>query len=96
MKSQEAEPLWSAEEFRELFDREAPKILGWLVRVVGSRPAADKLLEEIFEEAWLHPERCLRKSRSPLFFLLCMARERARDHLRERSGPIGQAIPGAV
>ena len=94
--SEERNRVWTAEQFRELFERESPKVLGVLVRLLGSRPVAEKVLEEIFQEAWLHPERCLGKERSPLFFLLCLARERALAHLRTKPGLLPQAAPEPV
>jgi RNA polymerase sigma-70 factor, ECF subfamily len=66
------------------YDRYASRVLGFLIKLVGSREDAEDLLQVTFLEAWRRTHR-YDPSRSRLdAWLYMIARSRALDHLRRR------------
>jgi RNA polymerase sigma-70 factor, ECF subfamily len=70
--------------FAELFDRHAPVVLGLLVRILGSRPEAEEVLQEVFLQAWRQADRYDPARSTPRGWLLVLARSRALDLVRSR------------
>jgi RNA polymerase sigma-70 factor (ECF subfamily) len=72
------------EAFAALFDRHAPVVLGLLVRILGSRPEAEEVLQEVFLQAWRQAARYDPGRSTPRGWLLVLARSRALDLVRSR------------
>lgn len=72
------------EAFAALFDRHAPVVLGLLVRILGSRPEAEEVLQEVFLQAWRQAARYDPGRSTPRGWLLVLARSRALDVVRSR------------
>lgn len=70
--------------FATLFDRHSSAVLGLLVRMMGRRPEAEELLQDVFLQAWREADRYRPESASPKGWLLMMARSRAVDRIRSR------------
>jgi RNA polymerase sigma-70 factor (ECF subfamily) len=95
-----------ARALRELHETCGRTVLGFLVRTLGDRGAAEDVFQQVFLEVWQRgpsydPERA-----APLTWIMTIARSRAIDHLRRRvpeprdpAGTIamleGKADPGA-
>lgn len=73
-----------AEAFRDLFDRQAPAVLGFLVSVLGDRGVAERVLEEVFRDVWALAGRFPAGEESPQRWLLGLARSQAVASLRSR------------
>lgn len=84
----EANPLQRGEPaaFDRLFDQFAPRILGYLLRLTGSRAEAEDLTQETFLAAY-HGRNAFRGSAKPLTWLLAIARRRWRDQHRYAKPP---------
>lgn len=70
--------------FVAFYDRHAPKILGWLIRLLGNQSEAEDILQETFWQSWetassYDPDRA-----KPAAWLMMIARSRAYDHLRRK------------
>ncbi len=72
------------EAFAALFDRHAPVVLGLLVRILGSRPESEEVLQEVFLQAWRQSDRYDPARSTPRGWLLVLARSRALDLVRSR------------
>lgn len=70
--------------FAALFDRHAPVVLGLLLRILGSRPEAEEVLQEVFLQAWRQAERYDPARATPRGWLVVLARSRALDLVRSR------------
>lgn len=71
--------------FATLFDRHSSAVLGLLVRMLGRRPEAEELLQDVFLQAWREADRYRPEAASPRGWLLMMARSRALDRIRSRA-----------
>jgi RNA polymerase sigma-70 factor (ECF subfamily) len=72
--------------FTEFFDRQAPVVLGVLVRLLRERWLAEEALQETFLQCWMQAGDYRREKGSPRAWLLMIARSRGLDRLRrERS-----------
>ncbi|MCC7291653.1 MAG: sigma-70 family RNA polymerase sigma factor [Phycisphaerales bacterium] len=72
------------EAFARLFDRHAPRVLGFLIKLVRARSEAEDLLQDVFYQVWTTADRYDPQRAKPLAWLLLIARSRAMDHLRRR------------
>ena len=70
------------EAFAELFTRIAPRVLGFLVRLMRRRSLAEEALQETFLQIWLRAEAYRPDLGSPLYWALKIARSRGIDLLR--------------
>jgi RNA polymerase sigma-70 factor (ECF subfamily) len=70
----------------ELYDQQAPVILGLLMRILGDRGAAEEILENVFMQLWNDSRPLARAGASPSAVLLLMARARAVEKLRAGKG----------
>ena len=69
---------------RELYDLHGATTFSFLLRMVGDRPAAEDVQQQVYLEAWERADR-YDPRRGPLVaWLLMIARSRAIDHLRRR------------
>lgn len=71
--------------FATLFDRHSSAVLGLLVRMLGRRPEAEELLQDVFLQVWREAGRYRPEAASPRGWLLMMARSRALDRIRSRA-----------
>jgi RNA polymerase sigma-70 factor (ECF subfamily) len=73
-----------ASAFRELYARVAPRLLGYLVRMVGSRPAAEDLLQQTFLK--VHRARAAYvRGADPLPWIYAIAHRTFLDDARSRN-----------
>lgn len=73
-----------ADAFADLFDRHSPRVLGLLIRFLGSRGEAEEVLQEVFLEVWRGAGRYDPSRGSVGGWLLLLARSRALDRIRSR------------
>jgi RNA polymerase sigma-70 factor (ECF subfamily) len=72
------------EAFAQLFDRHSPAVLGFLVRILGSRSEAEEVLQEVFLQVWRQSSRYEAGRSTPRGWILVLARSRALDTVRSR------------
>jgi RNA polymerase sigma-70 factor (ECF subfamily) len=65
-----------------LYDRYAQLLFNLVVRIVGNRPDAEEVLQEVFLQAWRSASHYDRARGTPEAWLIMMARTRAIDLLR--------------
>ncbi|MFO0947875.1 MAG: sigma-70 family RNA polymerase sigma factor [Planctomycetota bacterium] len=79
-----------ANAFAQFYDRHSPRILGFLLRMVGDRQHAEDVLQEVFWQVWCRAPQYSPSRGNPLVWLLLIARSRAIDHQRkQRRAPQG-------
>jgi len=71
--------------FAALFDRHSSVVLGLLVRMLGRRPEAEELLQDVFLQVWREAGRYRPDAASPRGWILMIARSRAVDRIRSRA-----------
>jgi RNA polymerase sigma-70 factor, ECF subfamily len=76
--------MGDAESFRVLYDRHAPQILGYLLRLTNNRAEAEDLVQDVFLAAYVGRTTFRGQSR-PISWLLGIATRRWRDRLRRRT-----------
>ncbi len=74
-----------AEALAELYDRLAPTVLGFLVRLLRCRSLAEDILQETFLQAWRQAGAYRPETASPCSWLLAIARSRGIDCLRREA-----------
>jgi RNA polymerase sigma-70 factor (ECF subfamily) len=94
------------EAFGRLYDRYAPLVFAFALRVLGRRPEAEDLLQEVFLQAWRQAAAYRQERGTPEAWLSTITRSRAIDRLRsirrrEKSfvpiqDPSGVDLPGRV
>ena len=72
--------------FRELFDRYASTVLGFLIQLLRDRAQAEEVLQETFLQVWEQADRYRPSGASPRGWLLMLARSRALDRVRSSRG----------
>lgn len=70
--------------FAAFYDRQASRALGLLLRMLGDRPEAEDVLQEVFLQVWQQADRFRPQRSSPRGWVLLLARSRALDRLRSR------------
>ena len=65
-----------------LYDRYAQLVFNLVVRIVGNRPDAEEVLQEVFLQAWRGASHYDQSRGTPEAWLIMMARSRAIDSLR--------------
>ena len=66
----------------EIFDRLAPVVYGAALRVTGERNAAQDVVQDVFVELWMHPDRYDPAAGTLRAYLGVLARHRAVDLVR--------------
>ena len=75
--------------FRRLYELAAPKLLGTILRMLKSRPAAEEVLQDVFLRIWQSARNFSPASGSAGTWMNAIARNRAIDVLRQgRSMPL--------
>ena len=74
-----------AEALAGLYDRLAPTVLGFLVRLLRCRSLAEDILQETFFQAWRQAGAYRPETASPCSWLLAIARSRGIDCLRREA-----------
>jgi RNA polymerase sigma-70 factor (ECF subfamily) len=87
--------------FRDLYRLTAPKLMGVLFRILGTRAEAEDALQEVFTRVWLRAGRFDPARGSGLGWLVTMARNHAIDLIRMRremvrDDEVMQALPDAA
>lgn len=70
--------------FRELYSKTASKLLGVLLRILGTRAEAEDALQEVFTRVWLRAGRFDATKGRGMTWLIAIARNHAIDRLRAR------------
>ena len=70
------------EAFGRLYDRYAPLVFAFALRVLGRRPEAEDLLQEVFLQAWRQAGTYRQERGTPEAWLSTITRSRAIDRLR--------------
>lgn len=79
-----------------LYAATAAKLFGICLRVLGDRPAAEDVLQEVYVKVWHAADRYASNGLSPITWLATIARNAAIDHRRARARRRedgGDAIP---
>ena len=77
--------------FRDIYGATASKLLGVLIRMLGTRPDAEDALQEVYTRVWTRAGRFDPALGRGMSWLIAIARNLAIDRLRARP----QATPGA-
>lgn len=72
----------STEAFGQLYDRYAPRVLGYIVHIAGSRVDAEDVLQDVFWRIWSESERYDSTRSSVPVWIFLQVRSRAIDALR--------------
>jgi RNA polymerase sigma-70 factor (ECF subfamily) len=68
----------------ELYDRYSSLLFGIIMRILGSRPDAEEVLQEVFVRVWTRADMYDERLGAPAAWLIRIGRNRAIDRLRER------------
>jgi RNA polymerase sigma-70 factor (ECF subfamily) len=68
----------------ELYDRYSSLLFGIIMRIIGSRPDAEEVLQEVFVRVWTRADMYDERLGAPAAWLIRIGRNRAIDRLRER------------
>lgn len=80
--------------FAAVYDRLAPRVYGFLLKLLGNRSEADDVLQETFLQVWNQAARFDPARAGPDGWVLMIARSRAADRLRRRVAAKIQNGPG--
>ena len=81
--------------FATLYDRTGAKLFGVCLRVLGDKPAAEDVLQEVFLRIWDRAGQYRANGYSPMTWLITVTRNAAIDRLRKRRSR-GEAAPAEV
>lgn len=70
--------------FRELYHAAGPKLMGVLLRMLGTRSEAEDALQEVFTRVWLRAGRFDPSRGAGMTWLVALSRNHAIDRLRAR------------
>ncbi|MCZ8333339.1 MAG: sigma-70 family RNA polymerase sigma factor [Rhodobacteraceae bacterium] len=70
--------------FRTLYSQTSAKLMGVLIRILGTRPEAEEALQEVFTRVWLRAGRFDATKGRGMTWLVAIARNHAIDRLRAR------------
>jgi RNA polymerase sigma-70 factor, ECF subfamily len=70
--------------FRALYDLAGPKLMGVLLRILGTRAEAEDALQEVFTRVWLRAGRFDPSRGAGMTWLVALSRNHAIDRLRTR------------
>jgi RNA polymerase sigma-70 factor (ECF subfamily) len=82
--------------FRDLYAATAPKLMGVMLRMLGTRAEAEDALQEVFTRVWSKAGRYDPALGSGLGWMIALARNLAIDRLRARPADIASAEDGAA
>lgn len=71
--------------FRDLYSATASKLLGVLLRILGTRSEAEDALQEVFTRVWLRAARFDPEKGRGMTWLIAIARNHAIDRLRAKA-----------
>lgn len=71
--------------FRDLYSAASSKLLGVLLRILGTRSEAEDALQEVFTRVWLRAARFDPEKGRGMTWLIAIARNHAIDRLRTKS-----------
>ena len=74
--------------FSQYYDQYAPRVLGFLVKLLPNRTDADDVLQEVFWQVWKTAHRYDSTRATPQVWLFLMTRSRAIDLMRKRKTEI--------
>lgn len=72
----------------ELYDRTSAKLFGICMRLLGSEPEAEEVLQDVYLTVWNKADRFDGRKASPITWLAVLARNKAIDRLRRHSAPV--------
>jgi RNA polymerase sigma-70 factor (ECF subfamily) len=75
--------------FRALYTAAAPKLMGVLFRILGTRPEAEDAMQDVFTRIWLRAASYDPEKGRAMTWMITMARNHAIDRLRARPAPMG-------
>lgn len=78
--------------FRALYSACAPKLMGVLIRMLGTRAEAEDALQEVFTRVWLKAGRFDATRGSGLGWLVALARNHAIDRIRARADTVSDEV----
>lgn len=70
--------------FRSLYNDTGPKLMGVLIRILGTRSEAEDALQEVFTRVWLRAGRFDPSRGAGMTWLVALSRNHAIDRLRAR------------
>ena len=70
--------------FRSLYNDAGPKLMGVLIRILGTRSEAEDALQEVFTRVWLRAGRFDPSRGAGMTWLVALSRNHAIDRLRAR------------
>jgi RNA polymerase sigma-70 factor (ECF subfamily) len=79
-----------------LYDKFAPKLMGLLVRIMPTKPAAESALQEVFLRLWKEAAGIAESKGSLAAWLVLTARSAALQHLHRQRNEGGKSFPAAV
>ncbi len=71
----------------DLYGRTSPKLYGICVRLLGSEPEAEDVLQDVYLTVWNKAGSFDREKASPITWLAVLARNKAIDRLRRQRAP---------
>jgi len=74
--------------FRTLYDQTSSKLMGVLLRILGTRSEAEDALQEVFTRVWLRAGRFDATKGRGMTWLIAIARNHAIDRLRSRPAEV--------
>ncbi len=81
-------PLGTQQRSASTMIKYAPRVLGFLVKLLPNRTDADDVLQEVFWQVWKTAQRYDSTRATPQVWLFLMARSRAIDLMRKRKTEI--------
>lgn len=72
----------------DLYDRTSSKLYGICIRLLGSEPEAEEVLQDVYLTVWKKADRFDRQKASPITWLAVVARNKSIDRLRRKSAPV--------
>lgn len=82
--------------FRALYSATSAKLMGVLIRMLGTRAEAEDALQEVYTRVWLRAGRFDATKGRGMTWLIAIARNHAIDRLRARPEPAASAEEDAV
>lgn len=87
--------LGDRQAFATLYSATSAKLFGVALRILGNRPEAEDVLQEVYVKIWNRAGTYAAGGRSPMGWLISIARNQAIDAIRQRRGghvPVDEAF----